>query len=318
MAQAEMQYVAQLAALDTFRTMFSSAFTDLDSCTDYMSKEASEILDTLGTEGIDEASRLQKGDILAELGYPKLFVKMWQAMPPRNSLQRMQRMRMARAFWNYTDKSKSFCLELGKAGALELILHDLESLETSRRAQTKDQINTNFTIVYNCVRLCDENREICRRFRSKENKTSVEILSCYLDDESLIIKTISLVTLAFIVDETENEKLATTGSDGCVTYLVSLLEESLKWSNHRAESVDFSTDELMACLNELAENDANKVKIVQEGAVPLLAKILKAGFNDEEQEMAARVLWKLAFVASNKEAICRNEDAVKGTFIINE
>ena len=299
------------------RSTFASAYNYLETCTDYMSKEASDIFAMLAQESLEEETRKLKGDILAELGFGQLFVQMWHRIPYKNSLQRMQRLSMVRAFWNFTDLSEKICLELGKAGALNLLLQNLHDLKGSKTAQTKDQINTNLTILYNCAHLCDENREIFRGFKSKENRNSVEILYDFLNDPDLVNKTISLLTLSYIVEENENEKLATTGTGGCLSFLVSLLEESIKYSNHRATSVLFTTEELLAGLNEVAENDANKVKIVEGGIIPILTTILNAKYSDKEQELAALVFWRLAFVASNRETICKNEDAIKGMYTIS-
>ncbi|XP_072031839.1 uncharacterized protein [Amphiura filiformis] len=308
MAQGNSQ--ANDSQADELRSKFSSAYSYLSTCTDYMSKESSDIFAMLSSESLAEDTRLMKSDILAELGFGQLFVQMWRKIPNKNSLQRMQRLSMVRAYWNYTDLSEKLCLELGKAGALDLLLQDLHDLKGSKATQTNDQINSNLTILYNCAHLCDEDRCIFRRFSSKENRNAVEILYDFLNDPNLVNKTLSLLTLSYIVAENENEKLATTGTGGCLSFLVSLLEESIKYANHRATSVIFSTEELLAGLNQLAENDANKVKIVEEGVIPILAKILKDKYNEKEQELAARAFWRLAFVACNREVICKSEDAI--------
>lgn len=303
------------ARLQTMKTTFASAYQKLDTCTDYMAKDISDTLGMLSVKSMEEDTRTAYGDILADLGFGKLFVKMWNNMPSKNSLHKMQRLTMKQAFWNYTDLSKKFCLELGKAGALELLLQELEDLKDSKSVQAQDHVNTDLVLVYNCARFCDENRAVFRAFCSKNSQTAVDILSGYFTDSVLVNKTVSLLTLAYIVEENESEKLATTGTTGCLTFLISLLEESLRYSNHRATSVIFSTEEILGGLNELAQNDSNKVKIVEEGGVPLITKVLTNAICKEERAMAALTLWRLAFVASNRQVICKNGNAIKGKLI---
>ena len=50
----------------------------------------------------------------------------------------------------------------------------------------------------------------------------------------VLIKTTSLVILAYVVDETESDKLATTGADGCVNFLIFRLKAALHSRVHRA------------------------------------------------------------------------------------
>ena len=55
---------------------------------------------------------------------------------------------------------------------------------------------------------------------------------CYFP--KVLIKTTSLVILAYVVDETESDKLATTGTDGCVNFLIFRLKAALHSRVHRA------------------------------------------------------------------------------------
>ena len=72
----------------------------------------------------------------------------------------------------------------------------------------------------------------------------------------------------------------------------------------------------------LMANDANKVKIMEQGALPLILRMLKTGqkkaFSVEEQILAATAIWKFAFIDSNRKALKKDADVLEGndSFIV--
>ena len=78
----------------------------------------------------------------------------------------------------------------------------------------------------------------------------------------------------------------------------------------------FTVEELMIGINNLALNDENKVKIVQKGGLDPLVKMLTVHFSDTEQELAAGLVWKLAFVPSNRAVIKHNTPLFEGNALM--
>ena len=72
----------------------------------------------------------------------------------------------------------------------------------------------------------------------------------------------------------------------------------------------------MIGINNLALNDENKVKIVQKGGLDPLVKMLTVHFSDTEQELAAGLVWKLAFVPSNRAVIKHNTPLFEGNALM--
>jgi len=70
----------------------------------------------------------------------------------------------------------------------------------------------------------------------------------------------------------------------------------LQGKEHRSLTSGFSADELVAALNKLAANDANKRRIVEFGFLPLYVELLQPGFcSVTELTEATQGLWILAF-----------------------
>ncbi len=130
----------------------------------------------------------------------------------------------------------------------------------------------------------------------------------------MVIKTTSLVTLAYVLDESESDKLATTGTDGCVNFLIFRLKAALHSRIHRAGG--FTAAGLLEGMIHLMASDHNKVKIMEQGAVPLILRMLKRkekkAFSVEEQVLAATAIWKFAFIDSNRKTLKRDPDVIDG------
>ena len=157
-----------------------------------------------------------------------------------------------------------------------------------------------FGILHNSIRLNSSNREIYR------NAGAVDILKEYLNQSPVLVSTKALMVLAYLVDEKESRILAK--SDVGVVTLVKMLQEATESSDHRAEIYynlftcnTFSAFELANCLNQLAINDDNKRAIEKQGGIPAIIRMLQEYFTEDEQCVAAEMLWNLAFICHSEQ-----------------
>jgi len=107
--------------------------------------------------------------------------------------------------------------------------------------------------------------------------------------------TISILTLfqAFVINEDESEAL--NSDEGTFQFIHKLLSDSLKGKEHRSLISGFSADEVVEALNKLAVNDANKLRIVQFGFLPLYVQLLQPTCTISELTAATKGIWILAF-----------------------
>ena len=111
--------------------------------------------------------------------------------------------------------------------------------------------------------------------------------------------------LAYIVNESESGILAE--SNVGVSTLVKLLQKAVDASDHRAQMNPDSNfvcnaSELSDCLNHLAINDENKRAISKQNGIATIVHMLQTDFTDDEQCVAAEMLWNLAFVQSIRQS----------------
>nr|XP_026693068.1 uncharacterized protein LOC100181987 isoform X1 [Ciona intestinalis]XP_026693069.1 uncharacterized protein LOC100181987 isoform X1 [Ciona intestinalis] len=121
-----------------------------------------------------------------------------------------------------------------------------------------------------------------------------------LDKNLKNIFTFSVMTLAFIVDDVD-EEIVTKCS--IVTTSVQMFVASVASDNGR--HLGFSSLELVDALVKLADNVTISEKIVNEGVVAPLIKMMTSG--DRELETAATSLvWSLSFSDRNKDVFKKN------------
>ncbi len=152
-----------------------------------------------------------------------------------------------------------------------------------------------FGIIYSSVSMSSNSK---RKLVREHN--AVEIFEKYLKSQHDGIRLLSLMTLAYIVDESESNILAT--SDGGVASLVEFLEKSMTSSSHASYQGMLTARQILDCLNRLAINDTNKRVIQKAGGIPIMIRMLQDSFNEEEQCAAAKALWNLAFIESIRKS----------------
>ncbi|XP_071789449.1 uncharacterized protein [Asterias amurensis] len=287
--------------------------TYLKTVDDFAAEECFKKFATLGKLSFDRANRLQLGKYLVEQGFGELYLTIHTNLythdlfnkesedPQRKqALINLKKMRMS--YWNYTDSVEELCVVLGRTGALEASIQELSNpalnFDQLKNESRRHVVRGVLGILSNSIRLCGDNREIYRK------AGAVEILCTLMKCTFLIVRVQCLLILSYIITEEESEKI--TATDGSIDFLLTLVKEALKTKEHKTKRYGFTVEELMIGINNLALNDENKVKIVQKGGLDPLVKMLTVHFSDTEQELAAGLVWKLAFVPSNRAVIKHN------------
>ncbi|XP_022083194.1 uncharacterized protein LOC110975222 [Acanthaster planci] len=285
---------------------------------DFATEECHEKFTTLGKISMDRANRLELGRYIMELGFADLYVTIHSNLyshdlfnlesPDESRKQAQANLKKMRvAYWNFTDCTAELCTALGQTGALEMTIKELTHPELSHDKLKKEAkryvVQGALGVLLNSIRLGEGNRAIYRK------AGAVEILHTLMSCTFLIVRVQCLLTLSYIINEEESEKI--TASDGSIDTLLTWIREALRTKNHKTKRFGFSVEELMIGLNNLALNDNNKVKIVQKGGLDPLAKMLTVAFSIQEQELAAGLAWKLAFIPSNRPVIQQHKPLIE-------
>ncbi|XP_041361800.1 uncharacterized protein LOC121377777 [Gigantopelta aegis] len=133
-----------------------------------------------------------------------------------------------------------------------------------------------------------------------------QVLFPYLDAPKARLRLSSISSLANIVDEKDCELLRT--SSKIVSFLLAKLGKALRSPIHK--ELGWSAHELCRTVGRLARNDANKRLLVEEGCLPLLAKLALSDDPDEEREVFGAI-WMLSFDSENKKSIMAEPDLIK-------
>ncbi|XP_072044548.1 uncharacterized protein [Amphiura filiformis] len=291
----------------------------LSTCSDYSSKESEESVEFLRKVSRLLSIRHIYGDYLAEQGFAGLFAKMWKAYlgqfktltdPIVNKMGFLTRAVMA---------SPKLCAAMGKSGSLTLLLHQLRAPNI-----TVDQLNNEDTfnyvllvilIIQSAMHLCSDNREVYRQ------AGAVAVLTPYVQrlqstEKELnkrLIKLGALLTLSYILNESETKRLDSADVKLCATFL-GLIHSKDATIHKSMANTGVSKTMILDGVNHVALlNDENKVNFVQAGMVPLLTKVLKnkEKFTEEERVLAARGLWTLSFVGENRDVLKKDADVIK-------
>lgn len=251
-------------------------------------------------------------DKITKFGFAHVFLKVWKSVNGVEYLQMdgllaFKNLQTALSIvWNCSDKSSSLCEVLVRCGVLQLFLHELSSTRYKHSLLDSENelylVKAYLGILHNIVRLCTESRQLFR------NSNAVPILRAYLNNCHGLVKTKAYLILSYIIDEHENSII--NADDNNIAYILSILSEALESENHFSQTYAFWASEIACGLNHLAVNDANKVRIVQLGAIPLYLQLLQS-HNVEEQNLGAAGLWILAFKEENKMFIRNQPDIMQ-------
>ncbi|XP_025084084.1 uncharacterized protein LOC112558098 [Pomacea canaliculata] len=209
--------------------------------------------------------------------------------------------------WNCSDISPKLCKSISDCGVLVTLLHLLaQVIKTSDFVLDEKKhflVKAFLGILHNAVRNCAD----CKGILLETG--TMHILPQLFTAASPMVKAKSLMVASYLVNEKENEVL--NSSDDTISFIVQVLADSTKSKNHTSSKYGMNCLEIMKGLNNIAMNDANKVKIVSAGGLKLFAMLLVSE-NQEEQELSALSVWTLAFASPVKGRIIQEPGLVEG------
>ncbi|KAL8570158.1 hypothetical protein ACOMHN_030955 [Nucella lapillus] len=209
--------------------------------------------------------------------------------------------------WNCTDVSTKLCRKISEAGILSQSTRLLAELTVTEDFVSDDkkhfQVKACLGLLHNCIRNCSDCKD------GLLQASCVSLLPNLFNVPSPMVKAKALMVTSYLVNEQENSIL--NSSDDTITFIVQVLAESSKSRNHISSKFGMSCLEIMKGLNNIAMNDANKVKVVAAGGLKLYAMLLVSE-DEDEREMAALGIWTLSFATDNKTRIMQEPGLVEG------
>ena len=188
-----------------------------------------------------------------------------------------------------------FCRSICKAGFINvlqrsLLYFDDPSNEIHDKSQVITEAKSNIlSTLFNIILECPDYRDEYRG--SKIIDTLSQLRQTDVEE-----KTLSLLILAHIVDEQENEMLLR--SQDSIRYLTELFAKAVvssKHAVHGGSTLCYDARELLDGINHLAVSDVNKQEILKCGGVQAIVKMLQPEFSEDERKLATDALWNLAF-----------------------
>ncbi|XP_072051437.1 uncharacterized protein [Amphiura filiformis] len=293
-----------MATLEEVKADLDEALQYLKTCDDFTTPEVQHALSTIEISAFSDDSVKDKIQLyLVSHGYAQLFVRMWSGLSEFLEKEKWEDdgfsmlEAMVRSYLNCTDGSPELCVELGKCGSISMLFSGLNKLEMYFEEGDEFESIAHFvqTILFllcNCISRSSSNRKIY------QEANAVAIFKKYLKSQTVLVSLLSLMILAYVVNDSESAILATL--DGGVAILVQWLQEAVNASEHCAsrDSIVGCAREILDCLNHLASNDNNKLEIERQGGIPTIVRMLQDDFDEEDQCVAAETVWNLAFVES--------------------
>ncbi|XP_041466411.1 uncharacterized protein LOC121416945 [Lytechinus variegatus] len=285
------------------------------------------VKETSGNSALDQ-ERL--GDLMAErTNFSRMFVSSWKkkkllqmfidASDTDTLVKEAQRSfdfyrALAGISWNYTDESDAICLKLDEEGGLAVLVDWMLSFQSTTLNKWATEIIFNvLNILHNCCRRIADIRRSYRRI--------VPALERLSTSEDLIVQACAFMTLSYMVDKEEADKLTTNAA--CVDNLLSLLKKSLENVEHKIRitretgtdafrrGFTLSSIELVQGIEQLAINDENKRLIAETDGIAILSRMLEMDCTSQEKRHAAEGIWQLAFRQENKDRLREEHDVLK-------
>ena len=334
-----MELIDQTLTIDTTKSLIDEAVAYLGSTNDYGTKEVEDAIEMLGiiphilvddihsyrhNSFLDQDTvqfrtrRYKVTQYLIQQGFPSIVVKMIKSLhenlssPIKSEQSGDQFGTNLKALCdiimnhtsNYPMPSAPYCRAICKEGAVEILAQSLLYFDDSdsniaQKTTIFVEMKTAILgVLFNIITECPDYREKYRSANivdalSKIQKTNIEV------------ERLSLLVLAYIVDENENEMLV--NSQDSVQSLIRLFAKAVSSPKHTVKVDDCEDDgiydcrELLSGLNHLAIHDTNKDVIVKHGGIPSIIRMLQSDFSEDERQLAAETLGTLALKDDIKE-----------------
>ena len=202
-----------------------------------------------------------------------------------------------------SDFHRGFCSACAEAGIISMCFEIAKQID----AENPNWEEENWKLVAIIQSFLGILHNILRRLRDRELFANREQTLLYFAKTKVrTIAALSLLTLAYVVDENTNHLIS--ADKNLLRFIIILLDEA--WQSEDRHSNGFSAKELAGGLSHLAVNDGNKKILGQIGVIPVLIQVIKTSNEDEEKASATRALWMVDFNDNNRKRIRQEEGAM--------
>ena len=207
------------------------------------------------------------------------------------------------AIQNFADFHQGFCSACAAAGVISMCFENAKQID-AENPNWEDEDSQLVPIIQSFLGIL---HNISWRLRDRKLFANREqTLLHFAKKKDRQIAALSLLTLAYLVDENTNDLIS--ADKNLLRFIITLLDEA--WLSEDRQSNGFHAKELAEGLSHLAINDDNKKILGQIGVIPVLIPVIKTSNEDEERASATRALWMLAFDNNNKKKIRQEEGAM--------
>ncbi|XP_066297280.1 uncharacterized protein [Branchiostoma lanceolatum] len=249
-----------------------------------------------------KSQKLYLGDRLADIGAAQVFTSNIQW------LRGMEHGGFSEDVWpyleclyacclNYSNLCQKFAEELGKAGIIPVLVKDLDTFKASWATDAKCLKIARLSLgtLHNMSRVPS-----IRPLFSDAN--AIGSLIPYLQAHNDRLKTSATLTLAYVINKEENLRIVADTS--VVRFIIEVFTMAV--DDATKKHLGFRATELAMGVERLAVNDTshddNKQKLVAEGVLTPLSKLMTEGEEDEKIH-AIKAITQLAFHRDNREKI---------------
>ncbi|XP_070535398.1 uncharacterized protein [Ptychodera flava] len=200
-----------------------------------------------------------------------------------------------------SDRSSMICDQCRQTGFLERIIqHSKENKYANDHDPKINRINTLFVIT--CISIVNNCAKggVSRQFFTELD--TIKAVLPYSKSSDIVLQSITYMTLAYLVDEDDEQSDLIAADDKIIRFLIHHLKIALSVPDKTSPQAGIAAEEIAQALSCLANNDKNKPKIMEAGTVPLLATLMKDG-DEKEQLYAVKTIWNLAFDETCRENI---------------
>ena len=209
--------------------------------------------------------------------------------------------------WNCTDFHDRLCAQVQESGLHLTNLQYLDDPIFSKEPCSDNKtylIKGLFGIMTNLIQRGGTVRQELR------NHNAVKIIQNYQSSENTMLQCKVAIILAYLIDEDENEMI--NSDDKNIVFIIKILKNCLQHKDHASRIYGYKASEVIHALNLLSANENNKMRIVDNGALPYYVQLMQldGSASEQEQELAAEGIWSLAF--SCGEALQKEPGLVQG------
>ncbi|XP_055872747.1 uncharacterized protein LOC106059484 isoform X3 [Biomphalaria glabrata] len=293
--------------MDQIKEKLTLIVTELKNMEEYHHGDGMKYQKVIGDMYWDyPAEREDIGNFLADLGYAEITITMLRQM---NSLGIFKNDDIwfptyytYNTCWNYSDASEKLARYLAETGAVKLMTMNLGHkpyLDNMHSKNVYYVLKASLSTLHNIARCTGVKHHF------KDIKTA-EVVMPLISANDEFLKSIAMLTLAYIVEEDENAKLI--DETDTIKNIVNWIHKALE-NKQKRRYRGFTPWELTQGLSKLAVNDSNKAKIIEEGALSDFTQMLRHT-DPREQSSAAECLWTLAFDKTVRQTIVESPDLV--------